>query len=348
MRLFLIGIISIISFQVFAQNATPQAAEVNWMTMNQAIELQKAQPKMIFVDMYTDWCGWCTKMDNETFHHQGIVQYLNQNFYAVKFDAEGRDSVMYKDSLFVSSGPISDARRKPAHNFAKYLLNGRLSYPTIVFIDEDFNHYPVGGFRDVPSIEPLLIYFAERIIRTANYQDFESNFNKTFRPVRDSVYPELEGKVNWIGFDELSEAMQKEPKKIMLHIYHEDTRGSMVMTATSFTNPVVADYINESYYALKLNVVSTDSVSFLGQKFGNQQQTSNYPHDLALALLQNNVTVPATIFLGEDLSLIYAMRGYAAPITMELYLAFIKDNLYKGGDNAWAEFVKTYQAKIQK
>jgi thioredoxin-related protein len=334
-------------FTMQAQQSATESPEINWMSMDQAIALQKSQPKIILVDMFTDWCGWCTKMDATTFKHAGIVQYINQNFYPVKFNAEGRDSVMYQDSMFISSGPPSDSRRQPPHNLAKHLLNGRLSYPSLVFIDEGFNHYPIGGYRDVPAIEPLLIYFAERIYKTAGYQEFELNFNKTFRPVQDSIYPELQGKVEWLSFEELPSAMQKEPRKILLHIYHETTRGSMVMTATTLTNPIIADFINEKYYALNLNVISQDSIDFLDQKFGNQQQAAGYPHDLAIALLQPQITVPSTIFLAEDYSLIYALRGYASASLFELYLAFINANLYKNGDSAWAEFTMTYERKIK-
>jgi thioredoxin-related protein len=335
----------IISLQLNAQNNSEES--IKWLDINQAIELQKTQPKLILIDMYTDWCGWCKKMDATSFNHPGIAMFINTNFYPVKFDCESRDTVFYKDSTFINNGPVTNDRRKPAHDLAKYLLNGRLSYPSLVFIDEDFNHYPVAGYRDVPQIEPLLIYFSERIYKTASYQEFEENFNKTYRPVRDSVYPELQGRVEWINFDELPTVFEKEPRKIILQIYHEQTRGSQVMTATTFTHPIIADIINENYYAIRLNVLSQDSISFLGRDFGNQNQSSGYPHDLVIALLQPTITVPATIFLDESFGLIYALRGYASAPLFELYLEFINKNLYRNGDNAWVEFVNSYESKIE-
>lgn len=335
----------IISSELNAQNNSEES--IKWLDINEAIELQKTQPKLILIDMYTDWCGWCKKMDATSFSHPGIAMFINTNFYPVKFDCESRDTVFFKDSAFVNSGPVTSDRRKPAHDLAKYLLNGRLSYPSLVFIDEDFNHYPVAGYRDVPQIEPLLIYFSERIYKTASYQEFEENFNKTFRPVRDSIYPELQGKISWISFEDLPAAFNKEPRKILLYIFHESSRGSLVMDATTFTHPVIADYTNENYYALSLNALSQDSISFLNREFGNQNQSPGYPHDLVIALLQPNITVPATIFLDESFGLIYALRGYASATLFELYLAFINKNLYKNGDNAWVEFVNSYESKIE-
>lgn len=346
MRILLVLFSSvIISLQLNAQNNSEES--IKWLDINEAIELQKTQPKLILIDMYTDWCGWCKKMDATSFSHPGIATYINKNFYPVKFDCESRDTVFYKDSTFINSGPITTDRRKPPHDLAKYLLNGRLSYPSLVFIDEEFNHYPVAGFRDVPQIEPLLVYFAEKAFNTANYQEYEENFIKTFRPVIDSVYPELQGKVEWISFDDLQSVFEKEPRKILLHIYHYQTRGSQMMTATSFTNPVIADFINENYYAIRLDVLSQDSISFLGRDFGNQNLSPAYPHDLAIALLQPTISMPATIFLDESFTLIYALRGYATPKVLELYLAFINKNLYKNGNNAWVEFVNSFSSKIQ-
>jgi thioredoxin-related protein len=43
---------------------------------------------MLLVDVYTDWCGWCKKMDNETFTDPKVVEYINSKFYAVKLNAE--------------------------------------------------------------------------------------------------------------------------------------------------------------------------------------------------------------------------------------------------------------------
>lgn len=63
-------------------------AQINWMKFEEAVALNTKNPKMILVDVYTDWCGWCKKMDKETFTDPKVVDYINQNFYAVKMNAE--------------------------------------------------------------------------------------------------------------------------------------------------------------------------------------------------------------------------------------------------------------------
>ncbi|NJK95139.1 MAG: DUF255 domain-containing protein [Bacteroidales bacterium] len=68
-------------------------AKVKWYTIEQVVELQKKEPKKILIDVYTDWCGWCKKMDAETFDHPIIAEYINKYYYPVKFNAESKEPV---------------------------------------------------------------------------------------------------------------------------------------------------------------------------------------------------------------------------------------------------------------
>jgi thioredoxin-related protein len=68
---------------------TAQAQEqIQWMKFEEAIAANANNPKMILVDVYTDWCGWCKKMDKDTFTDPQVVAHLKKNFYAVKLNAE--------------------------------------------------------------------------------------------------------------------------------------------------------------------------------------------------------------------------------------------------------------------
>jgi thioredoxin-related protein len=69
----------------FAANAQDQ---IKWLKFEEAIAANAQSPKMLLVDVYTDWCGWCKKMDKETFTDPKVIAYINSNFYAVKMNAE--------------------------------------------------------------------------------------------------------------------------------------------------------------------------------------------------------------------------------------------------------------------
>ena len=58
--------------------------KVKWYTLEEAQKLNAKNPKKIIIDVYTDWCGWCKKMDQATFGNPAIAKYLNDNYYPVK------------------------------------------------------------------------------------------------------------------------------------------------------------------------------------------------------------------------------------------------------------------------
>ena len=113
---------------------TIQAQEIKWMTMDEALVAQKKKAKPIFMDVYTDWCGPCKMLDKNTFHDPAVVKYISDNYYAVKFNAEGSSDITYKGKKY--SNPQYDANRKgrnSVHEFAT-LLNIR-AYPSMMVFD---------------------------------------------------------------------------------------------------------------------------------------------------------------------------------------------------------------------
>ena len=65
--------------------------QIKWMSMGEALKAQKINPKKIIMDVYTKWCGPCRLLDKKTFGNPDVSRYISQNFYAVKFNAEGED-----------------------------------------------------------------------------------------------------------------------------------------------------------------------------------------------------------------------------------------------------------------
>jgi len=152
----------------------PENSGVKWYTIQEAEKLYKQNQRPIFIDTYTEWCGWCKKMDKETFTNSVIADILNKKFYPVKFDAEGTESIDFMGQTF-----INDGKAGKAHQLAIALLNGQLSYPTVVFLTPSNGKLavsPVPGFRAAKEMEILLNYFADKAYETQKWEDFQNSF----------------------------------------------------------------------------------------------------------------------------------------------------------------------------
>src|SRR5690606_20775174 len=85
---------------VLASFVESKAQGVQWMTFEEAVERSKTEKRKIFIDVYTDWCGWCKVMDRKTFNDPIVAELLNTQYYPVKFNAEQRGDVVYDGTVF--------------------------------------------------------------------------------------------------------------------------------------------------------------------------------------------------------------------------------------------------------
>lgn len=113
-----------------------QAQEIRWISFEDALVKQKKSPKAIFINVYTDWYGPCKMLDKETFQDAEVIDYINKNYYAVKFNAEGNSTVLFKGNKFDNPGFDPNRKgRNSAHEFTKLLkVEG---YPSIYIIDKN-------------------------------------------------------------------------------------------------------------------------------------------------------------------------------------------------------------------
>lgn len=138
--------------------------KIKWHSLTEAIELNRTEPKKFMIDVYTDWCGWCKRMDATTFSNPEIAKYVNENFYAVKFNAEMKDSLTLGNRTY----HFIDNGGRGYHEVAAILTKGRLSYPTIVYLDEELRHIEVEpGYKTVEQLQPRLVYYSEEQYKTA-------------------------------------------------------------------------------------------------------------------------------------------------------------------------------------
>lgn len=176
-------ILTAVTFFVFL--GISQGQEINWMSMNDALQAQKEKPKKILMDAYTTWCGPCKMMDQKTFTNEDVIDYVNTHFYAVKFNAEGTEEVLYKDFNYTNPNYDPDRKgRNSQHFFASALkISG---YPSLVFFDEQSNVIaPIPGYRTPEQLEIYLKMMGtdayKNLTSAEAWKEYESSFEGTFK-----------------------------------------------------------------------------------------------------------------------------------------------------------------------
>ena len=161
--------------QISAQNTEWATFEkkIEWITFEEAIDLNKENPKQLLIDIYTDWCGYCKKMDRNTYENKVIIKLINENFYAVKLNAEQKEALYYKgkEYVFINNG------RRGYNEFAANLLQGKMSYPSTVFMDKSENILQkIPGYLTPEIMEPILVYLSKEKHLEQPWEDFQKEF----------------------------------------------------------------------------------------------------------------------------------------------------------------------------
>ena len=161
-----------------AQAAAVPAAndnEIHWMSLDEVQIAMKKEPRKVWVDVYTEWCGWCKRMDKTTFANPNVIKYMNEHFYAVKLDAEQKSDIRFMGKMY----PFVEAQR--ANAFATELLHGQMSYPTSVFMEENFlTPQIIPGYQDVKTMEMVLKYLGEGTYKKTAFPEYQAAFKPSW------------------------------------------------------------------------------------------------------------------------------------------------------------------------
>jgi thioredoxin-related protein len=321
-----------------AVSQTENNGLVKWLSFKEAQEKNKVQEKPFIIDLYTDWCGWCKHMMRTTYSNENIAAYINTHFYPIKFDAEGKDTIEYNGVIYK---PTSSAPRTP-HELALKFLGSSLSYPSTMFVTNQFQYNLLSqGYLEDKKIEPLLVFFVENAWKNVPYEDFGLHFNHTFY---DTAYKK--GSVKRIAIDQLETQQKKKPKKTLVLLNSAFCNTGKVMSATTFNDTSLVNYLNSKYNFCEFDVNRNDSIVFKGVKYG-QVMAGNFPvHSLALKLSNNAFSLPTLCLLDEDLNTIQIIPFYLSPQTLKPLLHYFGSDLHKV--KPYADFLKDFNTPAKK
>ncbi len=149
--------------------------KLDWMDINQLPAQLETQSRPVIIDLYTNWCYWCKVMDKKTYSNSKVIEYITDNFYAAKLDAESKDIVYWKEKEYNYNNNYK------INEFALYATSGQLGFPaTIIIPDTHSEPISIPGFLEPKEIEPILKYFGEGKYKTQSYIVFKSTFKSTW------------------------------------------------------------------------------------------------------------------------------------------------------------------------
>lgn len=150
----------------------PNNKEIHWITSIPELEAKmQKEPKKVYMDVYTDWCGWCKKMDVSTFSNPEVIKYMNTNYYAVKLDAERKDTIRFQGKEFHFEPQMR------SHTFAVDLMQGKMSYPTTIIMLENFqNPQPIPGYLDVNQMETILTFMGNNTYKHQAWAEYQKSY----------------------------------------------------------------------------------------------------------------------------------------------------------------------------
>jgi len=136
-----IFIVSFLGISLFLSNSisAQQVKSLNWLTFEQLEDSLKVKPKKVFISFYADWCVYCRKMEKTAFRDKAVVSILNQKYYAVKMNAESKDTISFGGVTYVNQN-IGKSRR-PTHQISLLLAsrkNKPFSLPVNLILNKKF------------------------------------------------------------------------------------------------------------------------------------------------------------------------------------------------------------------
>jgi thioredoxin-related protein len=170
---FLLGVFTLTSFKADVPKKTAEG--IQWITIEEAYSRIQKEPRKVLIDVYTDWCGWCKVMDRETFTDKAVAAYIHKNYYAVKLDAEQKAAITLGNKKFVSQGRT--------HELALALTNNQPSYPTTVFLDDQFQMIqPLPGYMKAKEFHEVITFIGGNHYKKEAFENYKSKTYPTLFP----------------------------------------------------------------------------------------------------------------------------------------------------------------------
>ena len=150
-----------------------------------------------------------------------------------------------------------------------------------------------------------------------------------FLPAPPRVVAPANARIEWLTIEQAYIRCQREPRKVLVDVYTDWCGWCKVMDRSTFTNPRVAAYVNQKFYAVKLNAEQRQAIRLGNQTFKFIPRGRSGYNELAAGFLEGKMSFPTTVFLDERMGLIQPIPGFHKPDAFHRIVTYIGDNHFK-------------------
>ncbi len=145
---------------------------LQWYAIDKVEQAAKKTHKKVLIEVFTNWSDGFRQLERNALNQQQIINYLNERFLTVKFDAETRSEVNFRSKAyhFVSQSGVG------FNELASELLQGQMVYPTLVFLDENMNLIQTIQYRSPEQFEMIITYFGDDNHKKMPWKKYEQNY----------------------------------------------------------------------------------------------------------------------------------------------------------------------------
>ena len=174
--LLVISTMALMGF-IFPSPVDKMPPSITWISMEKAATLAKRDGKKILIDFTIQSCRWCKVMDREAYAKPEIIDYINKNFHAVKFDTEKtKEEININGTTYKHR---SDFGRNGIHEWAIELMEGRFSYPLTTFLNSNaelITNFP--GYHKPKAMITILNFVGEDAYQDLTWQQYQKAYKK--------------------------------------------------------------------------------------------------------------------------------------------------------------------------
>jgi thioredoxin-related protein len=199
------------------------------------------------------------------------------------------------------------------------------------------------GYLDAQKISPILIFTLENAYKNASMDDFDKEFKKANADTTlDDKMKEFAWKDPKTSF---ADSIPKK-RKTLVFLWADWCNSCKVMSRTSFTDSLNAEYLKSTYNCISFNVESMDTINFKNKIFINPRSPQQAFHQFAFALTKGNFAIPSTVLLDEEMNYLDNIPSYLPPVILSQVSHYYGDNIYK--TKSWTDYYNELQVKEDK